>query len=584
MEMSPELEKSIKTTLSLFMDEPEAERFMDLDYATSLVKQRQLQQPPWQPLVSLGVHAAELYAHQDTNVEKTILQELVSQALEPVDTLFQSILPKPSEKLLECEQARLLFHTRFALGFLLLAKGDKARSKAILHDMASTRISVRGKTYYSEDIGILSCTNDIRQGKLEAAFGLLPEYGEQKNFDDILYLMTEAVACAPWATYILHIVPFLIDGCVAEYEKADYDGPGLEWLWLFVEVGELLSLYEEYDSSGSVPNECKVESAQYMAWSIGQIAGRFAARWHDDPFGQFQDFESAIGEKEYQSERGEEKTHEALMATLALLREYHPNRDWQKMRDECLSIWRLSYSYSGMPLSEIGPCDDLYWAMRIGFADKFLKPEEAKTPAVHTKLVDTWSPRVRSDIQEILEKKYLLPPRLTKEEVGKLIESEEGMELEFKESARWDCEHERVNNDLAMAVVHTVAAFLNTRGGKLVLGVRDKPHKVVGVANDYKTLRKKDSDGYKLFLCDVVCDNIHNGKILHSEYVTADFCDYEGNDVHVLSVQRALQPAWVREGGGENLYIRVDNSTKKLTAREATDYVSKHFKHGDLSG
>ncbi len=95
MDLSLELQQSIRTALSRFMDEDEAGRFMDFDYATTLVKQGR---PPWQAAVSIGVYAAELYGHQETNVEKAILQELVGQALEPVDTLFQSILPMPSEK------------------------------------------------------------------------------------------------------------------------------------------------------------------------------------------------------------------------------------------------------------------------------------------------------------------------------------------------------------------------------------------------------------------------------------------------------------------------------------------------------
>ena len=47
MELPPDLEKNIKTSLSSFMDEREADQFMNLNYATSLVKQGQ---PPWQAL------------------------------------------------------------------------------------------------------------------------------------------------------------------------------------------------------------------------------------------------------------------------------------------------------------------------------------------------------------------------------------------------------------------------------------------------------------------------------------------------------------------------------------------------------
>jgi len=161
--------------------------------------------------------------------------------------------------------------------------------------MATTKVSVRGHSYYGEGSGILKCTDDVRQGKLQAAIYLLAEYMRQKDHAEILYLWTEAIACTPWATHISGIIlPDILDFSVAECEKEDYDGPGLEWLWLFVEVAELLSLYEEYDSSGTAPNECKKESPQYLAWKIGQIAGRFAARWPDDPFDKFQDFESAV--------------------------------------------------------------------------------------------------------------------------------------------------------------------------------------------------------------------------------------------------------------------------------------------------
>lgn len=568
MELSPELQQSIKTALSRFMDEDEAGRFMDFDYATTLVKQGQ---PPWQAAVSVGVYAAELYDHQDTDVEKTILQELVGQALEPVDTLFQSILPKPSEKPLEGEQARLLFHTRFALGFLLLAKGDKVRSKAILHDMAATKVSIRGHSYYGEGPGIVKCTDDVRQGKLQAAIGLLPEYAEQKNFGEILYLMTETVACTPWATYILLIVPGVIDGCVAEYEKVGYDGPGLEWLWLFVEVGELLSLYEEYDSSGSVPNECKVESAQYMAWNIGQIAGRFAARWHDDPFGKFQDFESAIGEKEFQSERGEEKTQQAVIAILALLREYDPACDWQKMRDQCLLIWGLSYRYSGMPLSEIGPCQDLYWAMRIGFADALLKhpillPGTNETySAVESKM---WR-----EIDDIVAGVPRVVQSLSREEVLKLVESEESAVLEFKASAKWDYKEEHLNDSLYLPVIQTVASFLNGQGGRLLIGVRDD-HEILGLSHDYQGFRK-ERDQYGRFIIDRVCTHI--GKVECQRYVSIEFYKIGNQDICLLDVRPSDKEVYLRKGDTEDFYVRIHSETRKLTMSEAHDYINRTF-------
>ncbi len=576
MKMPPELEKSIKTALALFMEEPEAERFMNLEYATSIVKQWQLQQPPWQSLFSLGVHVAEVYACQDKDVQKKLLQELVGQTLEPVDSLFQSILPKPGEKPLESEQARLLFHTRFALGFLLLAGADTKRSKAILHDMAATKVSVRGHSYYGEGPGILGCTDDIKQGKLQAAIHLLPEYVRQKDYYEILYLITEAVTCTPWATSILYIIPAILDACAAEYESRDYDGAaGLEWLHLFVEAGELLSLYEEYDSVGSAPNECKVESAPYMAWKIGLIAGRFAARYYDDPFGKFQDFDSTIGEEEYQSERGEEKTRHTVMAILALLREYGPARDWQKVRDQCLQIWGLSDSYSGMPLSDIGPCHDLYWAMRIGFADALLKypASLADTGEIDNAL----GSKVWRQIDDILKARPPGRVSLSREEVLRLVDSEESDVLEFKSSVRWGYKEGRLVDYLGAEVVRTVAAFLNKRhGGRLIVGVSDL-HKILGIDNDYKDL-PGGRDQYQRFLIDKLNSSIVPlSKLVCAHYVSITFYKVGNQELCLLDVERSDEPVYVRENGIEIFDVRSGNSSPKLNTREAVDYIRLNF-------
>jgi len=573
MEIPPELKKDIKDTLSLFMDEPEAERFLDLDYATNLIRQREREQPPWQVLVSLGVHIAEIYLCQDGEVRATLLQELVDQALEPVDALFQSILPKPSEELPEGEQARLLFHTRFALGFLLLAQGTKERSRVTLHDMAATKVSMRGYQHYGGYPGILGCTADIRQGKWQTLIHLLPEYVGQERYREVLFLMTEVLACAPWAKFIPSIAPTIIDNCVLECEKTNLDEPDLEWLWLLVEVGELLSLYGEGDSSGAVPNECQEESPQYLSWKVGQIAGRFAARWHDNPFAHFQSFVNTIGEEEFQSERGEEKTQETIMAILALIREYDPAYDWQKMRDQFLSMWALSYRYSGMPLSEIGPCHDLHWAMRIGFVDALLKyPAPLSETDVTQSVIES---RMWSDIDDIVARRQEPIQLLPREEVLKLIETEESAVLEFKSSARWDYKQKRLNDSLCLPVIQTVAAFLNGRGGRLLIGV-DDDHGICGLSGDYQRfLRGKERDQYLQFIVSKLCDYI--GKVEVAQSVSTEFYRIGNEDICLLDVRRSAKPVYVRKGSAEDFYIRVENQTRKLNIREALDYVSRNF-------
>ena len=84
---------------------------------------------------------------------------------------------------------------------------------------------------------------------------------------------------------------------LAESEGTDkdsgVDNPDLGWLNLFATTADLLSNTTEIDSSAAIPSNCKKESAQYIAWLYGQMAGNFTRidnRWHDDPFLHFREF------------------------------------------------------------------------------------------------------------------------------------------------------------------------------------------------------------------------------------------------------------------------------------------------------
>ena len=178
MEISPERQESIKTSLSLFMGEEDTERFLDHSYALVLLKKGQ---PSWQPLVSIGIHIADLYLFGKTEAEKVILKDITDYSLEPLEALLESLMPKSGEEAaIENERAQLLFHNRFALGFLMLAKGKKDYAKKILHEMAATELSERGNEFRSGP-GIVKWTIDIAKGKLLAAIYLIAEYGRKKN-------------------------------------------------------------------------------------------------------------------------------------------------------------------------------------------------------------------------------------------------------------------------------------------------------------------------------------------------------------------------------------------------------------------
>lgn len=64
-----------------------------------------------------------------------------------------------------------------------------------------------------------------------------------------------------------------------------------------------------------------------------------------------------------------------------------------------------------------------------------------------------------------------------------LSASDEGNEVEFKSTLRYDLQLERNERHVTDAVLKTVAAFLNTRGGTLLIGVADDKS-IVGIERD----------------------------------------------------------------------------------------------------
>ena len=60
--------------------------------------------------------------------------------------------------------------------------------------------------------------------------------------------------------------------------------------------------------------------------------------------------------------------------------------------------------------------------------------------------------------------------------------------LEFKTSLRWDAKRNQVNKELEKTIMKTVAAFLNSEGGCLLIGIDDSGEPV-GLENDFKSIR-----------------------------------------------------------------------------------------------
>lgn len=156
-----------------------------------------------------------------------------------------------------------------------------------------------------------------------------------------------------------------------------------------------------------------------------------------------------------------------------------------------------------------------------------------------------------------------------------LIRQRESKTLEFKSSLRWDIK-QGVKDDriVTHAVLKTIAAFLNTEGGDLLIGVADDGA-VVGIEVD----QFESDDKFMLHLAQVVRNGLG---VRASTCIDPKTERIDGKTVCVVICQRSPEPVYLRwkdlhktpEG---DFYVRSGPGTVRLEAADIGAFVRTLF-------
>ena len=126
-----------------------------------------------------------------------------------------------------------------------------------------------------------------------------------------------------------------------------------------------------------------------------------------------------------------------------------------------------------------------------------------------------------------------------------LLKQGESKTLEFKSTLRWNLKEDRKDDRrVTHAALKTVAAFLNTEGGDLLLGVADDGS-VIGIERD----GLENDDKFMRHLAQVVRNGLGDraGKCIDPKMQIVD-----GKGVCVVSCQRSPEPVFLKWKGGRN--------------------------------
>lgn len=162
--------------------------------------------------------------------------------------------------------------------------------------------------------------------------------------------------------------------------------------------------------------------------------------------------------------------------------------------------------------------------------------------------------------------------------IDQLIEAGESEELEFKQTLRWSVDEGVVNKKLEEVVVKTVAAFANTQGGTLLIGV-DDAGMVRGLGPDMASLGDADRDKFELHLREVLKKAL--GGAFVATRVQVRFPEAAGVEICQVDIEPGMKPIVIetveKNGPVQRFYVRNGNASQPLSMDEMNTYVKERF-------
>jgi predicted HTH transcriptional regulator len=151
--------------------------------------------------------------------------------------------------------------------------------------------------------------------------------------------------------------------------------------------------------------------------------------------------------------------------------------------------------------------------------------------------------------------------------------------LEFKSTLRWDVKEGTTNKKLEEVIMKTVAAFANSQGGTLLIGVADDGE-VLGLEPDYHSLGGVDRDKFELHLRNLLNQQFGTGFV--TSKVVIKFHEVEEKEVCQIETAAAKEPVIlkVKDKNGqptEKFFARSGNSSQEIPLSEMNAYIKERF-------
>ena len=153
--------------------------------------------------------------------------------------------------------------------------------------------------------------------------------------------------------------------------------------------------------------------------------------------------------------------------------------------------------------------------------------------------------------------------------VDQLMLKGESSRIEFKSTLRINLHTGKADKVMEHACLKTIAAFLNSHGGHLVIGIADDGA-VLGIETD----GFPNTDKMNLHLVNLIKDRMGPEHMLH---IDLRFESLKGKTVLVVRCKPSNVPVYLKDGKNEHFFARTGAATSDLLASESHVYISQRF-------
>lgn len=158
------------------------------------------------------------------------------------------------------------------------------------------------------------------------------------------------------------------------------------------------------------------------------------------------------------------------------------------------------------------------------------------------------------------------------DKVKSMIRSGESKNVEFKETLSLDIKKQTKEKYIEDSAIKTVAAFLNTSGGTLLVGIADSGQ-INGIDKEIEMFHKAAKDKFLLHFKNLIRDRVgeqfypfidHKIVMVDSKEILCVDCVQSETEVYL---------------DGKDFFVRTNPATDKLEGPKLVAYINHHFKH-----